>query len=164
MLGHLGLGHLRILEHSGCLADIGLGHAGLSSTFPPPGSGGSQTCHGPFPNQAVLEFSKGAEDVKDELSAGTDRIDVLGQRLEAYPPVFECRYDFHQVFQGTPQPTLPVHRLCATSAGNFPVPGGPSSCRKTFPGKSLRNQPSSGHPAGDRGSDPGSKLSRSRSA
>ena len=32
------------------------------------------------------------------------------------------------------------------------------------PGKSLRNQPSLGHPAGDRGSDPGSKLSRSRSA
>ncbi len=43
MLGHLGLGHLRILEHSGGLADIGLGHAGLSSTFPPPGPSGSQT-------------------------------------------------------------------------------------------------------------------------
>ncbi len=109
MLGHLGLSHLRILEHSGGLADIGLGHAGLSSTFPPPGPGGSQTGHGPFPNQAVLEFSKGAEDMKDELSAGTDRIDVLGQRLEAYPPVFEGRYDFHQVFQGTPQPIQSPH-------------------------------------------------------
>ena len=40
----------------------------------------------------------------------------------------------------------------------------PGSCRKTFPGKSLRNQPFSRHPAGDRGSDPRSKLSRSRYA
>ncbi len=53
----------------------------------------------PLPDQVAFELGQGAKDMEDELPAGGGRVDLLGQALEADPPLRERRDHLDQMFQ-----------------------------------------------------------------
>lgn len=55
----------------------------------PWGAGGGEPGPGPLLNDGPLELGERAEDVKDEIAAGSVAVDALGQRSEADLAVFE---------------------------------------------------------------------------
>ena len=62
---------------------------------------------GALADQIALELGQGPEDVEDELAARRGGVDLLGQTLEADPPLRKRGDDLDQVLQRTPQAIEP---------------------------------------------------------
>src|SRR4051794_25078067 len=74
------------------------------TTTPPSGSSCDQSGLRALPDHVPLEIGQGREDMEDELPAAGGGVDLLGQALEADPPILEPCHRLNQVRERSAKP------------------------------------------------------------
>src|SRR4051812_5133129 len=77
------------IEGAGEFHLLGISQLLRPATQASPRASRGKTRMRPFPNQIALELGQGPEDVEDEFAAWGGGVDLLGERLEANPPLSE---------------------------------------------------------------------------
>ena len=67
------------------------------------GSSCDEPSLGPLADHVALELGQGAEDVEDQLAAAGGGVDLLGQALEADPPLLQPSDRLDQVWERSPE-------------------------------------------------------------
>ena len=60
---------------------------------------GGQAGLGPFPDQCPFELRKRAENMEDQLPAGTIRVDVILQTSQSYALLVQCLGTLDQILE-----------------------------------------------------------------
>ena len=88
-----GLVGVELFHQSDLFGGQGFAPAALAS----PGSGSGKPGLGALADDVALKLSKGTEDVEDELPAAGRGVDLLGQALEADPPLLQSGDRLYEV-------------------------------------------------------------------
>ena len=134
-----------VVERAGQRQLLGIGQLLRPPAESPPRPRRGEPGVGPLPDQVALELGQRPEDVEDELAARGGGVDLLGQALEADPPLRQRGHHLDQVLEGAAQAIEPPDdegvALSADRRGPRPAPAARPSPRWRSPGRPCRSRP-----------------------